>query len=128
MIEVSSSIFTYLKKIYDEKTAKEYVDFISSRPSQYIRINKLKTNQTHLTKSLSENYGIEFEAVAGVPGCFKVTKGEQKTGKTIQHILGDYYIQSLSLIFSVNFNLLNKLYKSFQEKNLQVLTRQLVTF
>ncbi len=96
MIEVSSSIFTYLKKIYDEKTAKEYVDFISSRPSQYIRINKLKTNQTHLTKSLSENYGIEFEAVAGVPGCFKVTKGEQKTGKTIQHILGDYYIQSLS--------------------------------
>ena len=96
MIEVSSGIFTYLKKIFDEKTAKEYVDFISSKPAQYIRINKLKINQIYLIKSLFDNYGIEFEPVTGIPGCLKVTKSEEKTGKTIQHIIGDYYIQSLS--------------------------------
>ncbi|MEJ2616684.1 MAG: RsmB/NOP family class I SAM-dependent RNA methyltransferase [Ignavibacteriaceae bacterium] len=96
MIEVSSGIFTYLKKVYDEKTAKEYVDFISSKPSQYIRINKLKTKQNNLKKSLFNNYGIESEPVNSIPGCLKVVKGEEKTGKTIQHIIGDYYIQSLS--------------------------------
>ena len=96
MIEVSSSIFTYLKKIYNEKTAKEYTDFISSKPSQYIRINRIKTNLSNLTKSLSNNYGIEFESINNIPGCLKVTKGEEKTGKTIQHIIGEYYIQSLS--------------------------------
>ena len=96
MIEVSSGIFTYLKKIFNEKTAKEYVDFISSKPSQYIRINKLKTDQTDLTKNLFNSYGIEFEPIVNIPGCLKVTKGGEKTGKTIQHIIGDYYIQSLS--------------------------------
>lgn len=96
MIEVSSGIFTYLKKIFNEKTAKEYVDFISSKPSQYIRINKLKTNQNNLTQNLFDNYGIEFEPITNIPGCLKVTKGEDKTGKTIQHIIGNYYIQSLS--------------------------------
>ncbi len=96
MIEVSSSIFTYLKKIYDEKTAKEYVDFITSKPSQYIRVNRLKTNPACLTQNLFNTYGIECEPVPAIPGCLKITKGEDKTGKTIQHINGDYYIQSLS--------------------------------
>ena len=96
MIEVSSGIFTYLKKIFNEKTAKEYVDFISSKPSQYIRINRLKTDRTDLTKNLFNSYGIEFEPVTNIPGCLKVTKGDEKTGKTIQHIIGNYYIQSLS--------------------------------
>ncbi|MFZ0454457.1 MAG: NOL1/NOP2/sun family putative RNA methylase [Ignavibacteriaceae bacterium] len=96
MIEVSSGIFTYLKKIFNEKIAEEYVDFIGSKPSQYIRINRLKTSQTDLTKSLFNTYGIESEPIPGIPGCLKVLKGEEKTGKTIQHIIGDYYIQSLS--------------------------------
>ena len=96
MIEVSSSIFAYLKKIYNEKTAKEYIDFISSKPSQYIRINKLKTDQAVLKQKLFNNYGIECEPIPGFPDCLKITKGEEKTGKTVQHIMGDYYIQSLS--------------------------------
>lgn len=96
MIEVSSSIIAYLKKIYDEKTAKEYLDFISSRPAQFIRVNKLKTNPRVLKQKLFNNYGIECESIPGFPDCLKITKGEDKTGKTVQHILGDYYIQSLS--------------------------------
>ncbi len=74
MIEVSSNILTYLKKIYDEKTAEEYIEFISSKPSQYIRINKLKTNLTDLTQKLFNNYGIGCEPVPGIPGCLKITK------------------------------------------------------
>ncbi len=96
MIEVNSSIFTYLKKIYNEKTAKEYIDFIYSNPSQYIRVNSLKTNPADLSQKLFEVYGIEVEAINDIPGCLKIIKNENKTGKTIQHILGDYYIQSLS--------------------------------
>ena len=96
MIEVSPGIFAYLKKIYNDKTAREYIDFIGSKSSQYIRLNKLKTNPAYLIKNLNDNYGIELEPVIGIRGCLRVTKGEEKTGKTIQHIIGDYYIQSLS--------------------------------
>jgi 16S rRNA (cytosine1407-C5)-methyltransferase len=94
LIEVSSNILTYLKKIYDEKTAKEYIEFVSSKPSQYIRINNL--NLTDVTQNLFTNYGIECEPVPGIPGCLKIINGEEKTGKTIPHIIGNYYIQSLS--------------------------------
>jgi len=96
LFEINSSIFTYLKKIYNEKTAKDYLDFISSKPFQYVRINSLKTNLNELTQNLSNNYGIEFETVPRIPNCLKIVKGEDKTGKTVQHINGEYYMQSLS--------------------------------
>jgi 16S rRNA (cytosine1407-C5)-methyltransferase len=96
LFEINKSIFTYLKKLYNEKTAKDYLDFISSKSFQFIRVNSLKTDLHQLTQSLSENYGIEFEIVPGVPNCLKIVKGENKTGKTVQHINGEYYIQSLS--------------------------------
>ena len=96
MFEVNSSIFTYFEKIYNEKTAKDYLDFINSRPFQYIRINSLKTNLIDVTQNLLDNYGIESEIVPEIPNCLKIIKGEEKTGKTIHHINGEYYIQSLS--------------------------------
>jgi 16S rRNA (cytosine1407-C5)-methyltransferase len=94
--EISSSISAYIKNIYDEKTAKEYIDYINSRPSQYIRVNRLKTNSIHLSQVLERNYNVNSKAVSTIPYCLKITNGENVTGKTIQHILGEYYIQSLS--------------------------------
>lgn len=96
MFEINSGIFTYLKNIYNEKTAKNYLDFISSKSFQFIRVNSLKTVLHELTQELSNNYGIEAEIMPGIPNCLKIVKGEDKTGKTIQHINGEYYIQSLS--------------------------------
>ena len=96
MIVVNSSISNYLEKIYNKKTAKEYLDFINSNASQYIRVNSLKINPVDLAQNLFNYYGIESEIVPEIPNCLKIIKGQDKIGKTVQHIIGDYYIQSLS--------------------------------
>jgi 16S rRNA (cytosine1407-C5)-methyltransferase len=95
-VEVSTNILEYLKKIYDKKTTNQYLEFINSEPSQYLRVNTLKTNPSFLSEILFKNYKIKCEPVPGIPNCLKVVSGNKIAGKTVQHIVGGYYIQSLS--------------------------------
>jgi 16S rRNA (cytosine1407-C5)-methyltransferase len=94
--EISSGIFDYLKNLWGENSAKKYVEFISSKPSQYIRVNKIKTNREKLSAELFRDYGIKTESCPGIPGCLAVISGNENLGKTLEHINGFYYIQSLS--------------------------------
>ena len=41
-------------------------------------------------------YGVELEQIVNLPRSFKIMDGQDVAGKTLQFILGQYYIQSLS--------------------------------
>lgn len=97
MTEFSRNIYSYLVNLYGEESAKKYVDFINQDSVQYIRINKLITTRNILSQKLKNNYNIETVEVENIPTALKVIKDERNIlGKTIEHILGEYYIQSLS--------------------------------
>jgi 16S rRNA (cytosine1407-C5)-methyltransferase len=94
--EVSNEIFGYLKNLWGENSAKKYIEFISAEPSQYIRVNGIKTTADKLNANLFNEYGIKTEPCSGVPECLQVVSGNEILGKTIEHINGFYYIQSFS--------------------------------
>jgi NOL1/NOP2/sun family putative RNA methylase len=96
MSEVSRSVKRYLTEILGEQDTGKYLEFITAEPSLYLRVNKLKTTREALQKRLKEIYDIETAEVPDIPFALKVTKGNEKAGKTLEHIIGDYYIQGLS--------------------------------
>jgi 16S rRNA (cytosine1407-C5)-methyltransferase len=61
--------------------------------SPTIRINLLKHDPTTLTKRLHQLYGWEFEPIPYCPSGFHVDTGHQSPSNTIEHRMGDYYIQ-----------------------------------
>ncbi len=96
MIEISDSIYSYLLNLYGESIASHYVDYIKLEPVQYIRANSLKISANQLSGILFNNYKIETSPVPGLDNSLKVLTGTNLVGKTVEHITGLYYIQSLS--------------------------------
>lgn len=96
MIEVSEKIISYIISLFGEKAALQYVDFIKREPSTYIRINPLKTTPEKLSKKLKNNYNIDSQILSNVQWALKIISSKNVIGKTIEHIIGNYYIQSLS--------------------------------
>ena len=96
MIEVSDKIVSYLGSLFGEDSARKYVEFIQKEPSVYLRVNYLKTDSYRMAASLKANYGINLEPIPGIPNIFKIISGKEIAGKTVEHIMGEYYIQGLS--------------------------------
>ncbi len=96
MIEVSENIKSYLTSLYGKYAADEYVDFIRREPTQYIRVNNLKANKKSLMKRLRDDLSISTEEIELIPNALKIKSGNQFLGKTVEHIIGQYYIQGLS--------------------------------
>ncbi len=96
MINPGEKIKTYVGLLFGEKNLADYISFINSEPHQYLRVNSLKTTPELISKKLFERYAIETEAIAGMPFALRVIKGNDIAGKTLEHILGYYYIQGLS--------------------------------
>lgn len=95
--EVSDGIIVYLNKLYGESGTAKYLEFIRKDQNQFIRTNNLKTDTETLRKNLFCNYGIECELVKEIHSALRVISDKNNLlGKTIEHITGDYYIQSLS--------------------------------
>lgn len=96
-IEVSTTIYEYLSSLYGKDTADHYLKFISEEPTQYIRVSRLKTDKESLIKVLEEKYGIKSEPINGFDNALKIIKDENDLiGKTLEHVLGLYYVQGLS--------------------------------
>lgn len=95
-IPVSVEIIGYLNSLYGEDASKQYLEYIEKDYAVYIRINTLKTSKEFLRKKLYDNYKIETEELAFPDNLLKVKSGFIYVGKTIEHIIGMYYIQSLS--------------------------------
>ena len=96
MTEVSEKVLSYIENIYGKNSTKQYLEFIHSEPTQYIRTNPLKIEKEKLVKILNENYGIETESIPYVPGSLKILNKNDFVSRSIEHIIGLYYIQGLS--------------------------------
>lgn len=95
MIQLSSNISDYIKSLFGEDFLKRYEEFVESKYPTIIRVSESPENINNLLTSLAKQ-GIELSKIKTVPNAYKVVKGEENIGKTIEHTLGKYYIQSLS--------------------------------
>jgi tRNA (cytosine40_48-C5)-methyltransferase len=95
---------------YDEWLVRrflEYVpnvtDFLSKmerKPTQYIRVNTLKTSRADLMRRL-QSKGFELKSTV-IPEVLAVEKAPLVTGATTEYLLGHYYIQDLSSCIAVD--------------------------
>lgn len=95
MIELSENIANYIHSHFGSEFLKNYKSYIESDYIQYVRIPGSIDEQSEIVKRLL-NYDIELSSVEDVPNAYSVIKGNNKVGKTLEHALGKYYIQSLS--------------------------------
>ena len=94
--QVSKNIYDYFSSIYGKESADKYLEFIKKDPAQYIRINTSKITKNELSELLADKYTIVTEPVNNFDHVLRIISGNDKIGKTIEHVLGFYYIQSLS--------------------------------
>ncbi|MDP4190977.1 MAG: RsmB/NOP family class I SAM-dependent RNA methyltransferase [Bacteroidota bacterium] len=95
MIELSQNIIEYLTSLYGSEVANLYFEYIKKEHTSYIRINELTDTEEEIQGRLAA-YGIELEKAEGIPWAYKVLKGTDILGKTLEYNTGKYYIQSLS--------------------------------
>lgn len=93
---LSKNIIDYLALLYGDINVAAYEDLIQSVPNQYIRVNELKTSVDALIKTLKEKYNIVCSKLPGYQNIIHVEDTNNLLGKTLEHILGYYYIQSFS--------------------------------
>ena len=95
MIEVSENIANYIQSVFGDEFLAKYKAYVSSDYVQYVRIPGNDDEQNEIVNRLLY-YGIELSSVESVPNTYSVIAGNDKVGKTLEHALGKYYIQSLS--------------------------------
>src|SRR5919106_338125 len=94
---------------YDEWLVSRFIEYVpdvraflskmETKPTQYIRVNTLKTCKANLLERL-QSKGFELKSTA-IPEVLAVTKAPIATGATIEYLLGHYYIQDLSSCMAV---------------------------
>ncbi len=94
MVQLSENISEYLLSHFGADYLKNYEEYVNSDTSVYVRFPQ-RANHDELIKRLSK-YGIELESLPEIFFAYKVIKGRDKIGKTLEYVLGKYYIQSLS--------------------------------
>lgn len=79
---------------------ERFMEKMEQKPSQYIRVNTLKTNRDDLERRLvAKGFSLEHTVLSEV---LKVTKAPIATGATNEYLLGHYYIQDLSSCMAVD--------------------------
>jgi 16S rRNA (cytosine1407-C5)-methyltransferase len=94
--ELSDKIQSSVSSLFGEQNLYKFIEYINTSPTQFIRINSLRTTPGKIIRILSEKYGIKTELVHNIDNAIKITEGNELTGKTIEHALGFYYVQGLS--------------------------------
>jgi 16S rRNA (cytosine1407-C5)-methyltransferase len=95
MIHLSENIASYIQSVFGDEFLDKYKSYVESDFVQYVRIPGSNEKQAHIKTRLL-HYGIELKDVENVPNAYSVLQGNDKIGKTLEHALGKYYIQSLS--------------------------------
>lgn len=96
MIPISDKIAEYLTKLFGEEAVTHYSKYLEDDPAYYLRCNSLKINRDDVQKNLLDNYGIITEPISEIAEALKVIGDRTLIGKTLEHSIGEYYIQSLS--------------------------------
>ena len=95
MIELSQNISDYIETTFGEEFFNNYKLFVESKYLPAIRFPFYQEDTEQTIQSLV-NQGIELEPIPEINNAYFVTKGDDLIGKTLEHTLGKYYIQSLS--------------------------------
>jgi NOL1/NOP2/sun family putative RNA methylase len=95
---------------YDEWLVRRFLEYVPAvkdllskmerPPTQYIRVNTLKTSKKDLQGRLRSK-GFKLKTTA-LPEVFAVHKAPLSTGATTEYVLGHYYIQDLSSCIAVD--------------------------
>lgn len=93
---LNTQISEYFQLLYGDEFVEHYFDYINSDISTTIRVNSLKSSAKELAEILKRDYSLDAVPVQGIPEAFRVADADNRLGKTIEHITGQYYIQSLS--------------------------------
>lgn len=94
MIELSENISGYILSIFGNEFLEKYKKFIYSDYTPYLRISPLH-DSNEIIEELKK-YSIELEQINKVPNAYKIVAGTESAGKTVEFVIGKYYIQSLS--------------------------------
>jgi len=94
--KISDKVYDYLTEIYGKESAEKYLNYIEEYPSVYVRVNDLKIERDELVKRLNKRYNIEPEIYDVLPNTLKFQEREEDLGKTLEIVLGYYYIQGFS--------------------------------
>ncbi|MCK7523497.1 MAG: RsmB/NOP family class I SAM-dependent RNA methyltransferase [Ignavibacteriales bacterium] len=94
--EVSQKIYDYFSSLYGTDSADKYLQFIEQDSTQYLRVNIAKISREELSQLLFEKYQIKSSPINHFEKVLKIVEGNERIGKTLEHVLGFYYIQSLS--------------------------------
>lgn len=96
-MEKTSKAYEYFEKLYGKESAEAYQHYIQQPVKDYLRVNTNKISVDALQNLLMEKYKIKTEPVKNFPRALKVVSDEDDLiGKTVEQILGFYYIQGLS--------------------------------
>jgi tRNA (cytosine40_48-C5)-methyltransferase len=79
---------------------KDFLSKMERRPTQYIRVNTLKTSRDELMDRLRSK-GFELKSTV-MPEVLAVDNAPLATGATTEYLLGHYYIQDLSSCMAVD--------------------------
>ena len=93
---ISEAILNYITSIYGNDLTKTYKELINQEPAQFIRVNLARITEQELCSALKRRYDIECDRISNYSNIFKVKDKNNLLGKTLEHILGYYYIQSFS--------------------------------
>ena len=96
MIPISDKIADYLADLFGSDAVAYYSKYLEDEPAIYLRSNSIKSNRDEVQEDLLANYGISTEKISKISDALKIVGGKTLIGKTLEHSIGEYYIQSLS--------------------------------
>jgi len=91
---LSQNISDYILRNFGREYLENYLTYIQSSSNTYIRLSPF-FNSDETIQSL-KNYGVQLKQVENIHFAYQVIEGSHLIGKTLDFILGKYYIQSLS--------------------------------
>jgi 16S rRNA (cytosine1407-C5)-methyltransferase len=94
LIELSQNILDYIREHFGEEYLNHYCEYYNSEYSPYLRVSAF-ADTTKLFERL-KYFNIDLEPIKNVKNAYRVITGRETVGKTLEFILGHYYIQSLS--------------------------------
>lgn len=95
MIELSENISSYVLHHFGPEYLAAFRDYFYGEYKPYLRLSDLYSDPLITIEAL-KNYGIELKKIEAVRSAYMINSGTENAGKTLEFMLGKYYIQSLS--------------------------------
>ena len=87
----------------DEKDLEQFLESRKLKPKKSIRVNTLKISPEKLKKRLIEEYKWKIKEFDGHPEIIRIESDllPGESGKTVEHILGYYYVQEITSMMPI---------------------------